>query len=215
MQDLENTIKKFLADNEIIVRGHADDFFLLVSYISKKDFERNRLIELIDLIFDIDNNYVHHNIYTSFGIYFIDSKEIKFEEALEKAQFCRLMSHNLDRRVFSYEIYEQSIYDDYMHSCYLEEYQAKAKDQGEYRVYIQPKIDLKTRKIIGGEALLRLQDHKALLPASEFMPMLNKNGYDRIMDYYVFKSVVSALKERMKQGKKNVRVSVNISNSFF
>lgn len=215
LQDLENTIKKFLADNEIIVRGNADDFFLLVSYISKKDFERNRLIELIDLIFDIDNNYVYHNIYTSFGIYFIDSKEIKFEEALEKAQFCRLMSHSLDRRVFSYEIYEQSIYDDYMHSCYLEEYTAKAKDRGEYRVYIQPKIDLKTRKIIGGEALLRLQDHNELLPASEFMPMLNKNGYVRIMDYYVFKSVVSALKERMKQGKKNVRVSVNISNSFF
>ena len=44
LQDLENTIKKFLADNEIIVRGNADDFFLLVSYISKKDFERNRLI---------------------------------------------------------------------------------------------------------------------------------------------------------------------------
>lgn len=215
MQDLENAIQNFLADNEIIVRGEADDFFLLVSYISKKDFESNRLIELIDLIFDIDNNYIHRNIYTSFGIYFIDSKKIKFEDALEKAQFCRLMSNSLDRRVFSYEIYEQSIYDNYMHCCYLEEYTAKAKDLGDYQVYIQPKIDLKTRKIIGGEALLRLQDHNKLLPASDFMPMLNKNGYVRIMDYYVFKSVVTALKERINQGKKNVKVSVNISNSFF
>lgn len=215
LQVIKKTIQNFLADDEIIVRGEADNFFLLVSYLSKKDFEKKWLIELVDLIFDIDNHYIHHNIYTSFGIYFIDSKEVKFEDALEKTQFCRLMSNSLDRRVFSYEIYEQSTYDEYMHTCYLEEYTAKANERGAYRVYIQPKIDLKTRKIIGGEALLRLLDHEKLLPASEFIPMLNKNGYVRIMDYYVFKSVVAALKERINQGKKNVRVSVNISNSFF
>ncbi|MCB7430282.1 hypothetical protein LI224_18330, partial [Erysipelatoclostridium ramosum] len=84
-----------------------------------------------------------------------ESATVPFAEAFEKARFCRLMCDSLDRRVFSYEIYKQATYDKYIRNCYLEEYTAKAKDQGMYRVYIQPKIDLKTRKIIGGEALLR------------------------------------------------------------
>ncbi len=214
MHDLEKTIQNYLNDDEIIERRDGDDFYLLVSYTSREDFEHIRLIEIIDLIFNMNNTHTYHNIYTSFGIYFIESKDVPFDEAFEKAQFSCFLSHSQDRRVFSYEIYEQEAYDNYMQNCYMEEYTAKAKNMGEYRVYIQPKVDLKTKKIIGGEALLRLQNNGNLLPAAEFMPMLNKNGYVRIMDYYVFKSVVVALKERMNQGKENVRISVNISNSF-
>ena len=45
--------------------------------------------------------------------------------------------------------------------------------------------------------------------------MLNKNGFIRIIDYDVFKTVVEQLKERENRKKENVRISFNISNSFF
>ena len=60
-----------------------------------------------------------------------------------------------------------------------------------------------------------MQDHENLLPASEFLPMLNKNGFIRIIDYYVFKTVVEQLKERENRKKENVRISFNIANSLF
>ena len=213
--DVEKTIRSFLKEDECIVRKDADDFIMLVTYTSKKDFEKIWLVNLVDVLFDIDNTLVHHNIYTSFGIVFMESKEMDFEEAFEKAQFCRLMDESYDRRVFSYEIYRQSVYDEYMHSCYLEEYTAMAREKGMYQVYIQPKIDLKTREIVGGEALLRLFDHGKAIPVSEFLPILNKNGYIRMVDLYVFETVVKELKERDTQGKQNVRISFNVSNSFF
>ena len=215
LRDLEKAIRNILKDDEIIVRRDADDFIILVSYESKKQLELKWIRDLVDLIFDIDNTCIYHNIYTSFGIYFIESKEVPFEEAFEKAQFCRFRCESLDRRVFSYEIYNQATYDEYMNTCYMEEYTAKAREQGLYQVYIQPKIELSTGKIIGGEALLRLLDHGKLIPASEFMPMLNKNGYIRMVDLHVFKTVVEAMKERIRLGKRNVKVSFNISNSFF
>ena len=215
LRDLEKLIKTFLKDDEMVVRREADDFILLISYKSEIDLERKWLYELVDLIFDIDNQFIYHNIYTSFGIYFIESKDVDFDEAFDKAQFCRLMCESLDRRVFSYEIYNPTTYDKYMRNCYLEEYTAKAKDQGMYRVYIQPKIELKTGKIIGGEALVRLQDKDLLLPAAEFIPILNKNGFIRIIDAYIFKTVVEALKARDRLKKKIVTISFNISDSFF
>lgn len=215
LRALEKLIKTYLKDDEIIVRRDADDFILLVSYELQIDLEKIWLYGLVDLIFDIDNKFIYHNVYTSFGIYFIETKETNFEEAFDKAQFCRLMCDSLDRRVYSYEIYNQSTYDKYIRNCYLEEYTAKAKDQGMYRVYIQPKVELKTGKIIGGEALLRLQDNGSLLPASEFIPILNKNGFIRIIDSYIFETVVKALKARDILKKKIVTISFNVSDSFF
>lgn len=212
--DLKKTIQKSLHSYETIIHINADNFILFISYESKEKFEKERLVSLTDLIFDIDNEYAYHNIYTSFGIYFIESKQIEFDEAYEKAHFSRIMCDSLDRRVFSYEIYKTSIYDNYMYTCYLEEYTAKAKPQGMYQVYIQPKIDLKTRKIIGGEALIRLIDHGKIISPIEFLPMLNKNGFIRLIDLFVFETVVKAVAERMRLGQQNVRISFNISNSF-
>lgn len=215
LRDVKKTISSFLQEDEAVIRKDADDFIILVAYTDRKDMESRWILQLIDLIFDIQNPYVYHNIYTSFGIYLIESKDVTLEEAYERAQFCRIMSDSLDMRTFTYEFYDHKVYEDYMHSCYLEEYSAKAREQGLYQVYIQPKVDLKSDQIIGGEALLRLFDQGELIPVSKFLPMLNKNGYIRMVDMHVFETVVKEIEERMKHNRPNVRISFNVSNSFF
>lgn len=216
LEDVMDVIQSVLTEDDFAVRLQGDDFIILKSYESRQQLEFLWLRHLIDEIFEIENEIVFHNIYTSFGVYQIENKNVMLDEALEKAIFSRIMTESMHKRVFCYEFYDEKMYQNYMESCYLEEYTAKANRDGLYQVYIQPKVDTMTKKIIGGEALLRLFDkNNTMIPISSFLPVLNKNGYIRNIDLVIMEKVLKKMDERIIEGKNNVPISFNISNSFF
>lgn len=50
-----------------------------------------------------------------------------------------------------------------------------ALENNEFIVYFQPKVELKTNKIAGAEALVRWQNSKKeLIPPNEFIPIFEK-----------------------------------------
>lgn len=61
----------------------------------------------------------------------------------------------------------------------------KAMTKGNLRVFIQPKVDLATQTICGGEALLRLYHENQWLPLSEWMKEIQRNSFIRQTDVYV------------------------------
>lgn len=216
LADVMNVIQSVLCEQDVAVRLQGDDFIILKSYETRQELEFLWLRNLIDVLFEIENEIVFHNIYTSFGVYQIENKGVNLEDALDKAIFARVMTESMHKRVFCYEFYDEKMYQDYMDSCYLEEYTAKANQQGLYQVYIQPKVDTITKEIIGGEALLRLFDkNNTMIPISSFLPVLNKNGYIRNIDLVIMEKVLKKMDKRIMEGKNNVPISFNISNSFF
>ena len=82
----------------------------------------------------------------------------------------------------------------------------------EFVVYMQPKVDLQTNEIEGAEALIRWkkQDGTLIFP-NDFIPVFEKNKSITLLDYYVYDEVCKYLRRRMDEGKRIVRVSVNVS----
>lgn len=82
----------------------------------------------------------------------------------------------------------------------------------EFVVYLQPKVDLKSNKIDGAEALVRWkkQDGRLIFP-NDFIPVFEKNKSITLLDFYVYEEVCKYLRARLDAGKKVVRISVNIS----
>lgn len=59
----------------------------------------------------------------------------------------------------------------------LSDHLASALDQGHIKPFYQPIIDLKSRQIVGFEALTRWEDPKrGFIPPTEFIPMAEQNG---------------------------------------
>lgn len=86
--------------------------------------------------------------------------------------------------------------------------------RGEFIFYIQPKFDLASRKVCGGEALVRWK-HETLgmiTPAS-FVSLLEQNGYIVRLDTYIWEQVCRQIREWIDAGKRPVPVSVNISKT--
>ena len=63
----------------------------------------------------------------------------------------------------------------------------QAVEQGELRLYLQPKLGLDTGRVTGAEALLRwLHPVRGLVPPMEFIPFAEQTGFIRVLTMWVF-----------------------------
>ncbi len=87
-----------------------------------------------------------------------------------------------------------------------------ALNNREFQVYLQPKISLKTGKIVGAESLVRWRKPDGtLFSPDRFIPILEKNGFITKVDYYVLEETLRYLKELMSEGIEPIPISVNFS----
>ena len=82
----------------------------------------------------------------------------------------------------------------------------------EFVVYLQPKVELGSNRIEGAEALIRWkkQDGTLIFP-NDFIPVFEKNKSITLLDYFVYDEVCKYLRKRLNEGKRIVRISVNVS----
>lgn len=86
----------------------------------------------------------------------------------------------------------------------------------QFVIYYQPKFDAKSESIIGGEALIRWHHPElGFMNPATFIPIFERNGFIKKLDYYVWKEVCRNLRDWKKQGKKMIPVSVNVSRRDF
>lgn len=82
---------------------------------------------------------------------------------------------------------------------------------GEFIAYYQPKVDIKTRRVCGAEALVRwVHEGKVISPAM-FVPVLEQEDAICQLDYYILEKVCAFQKKRLEAGEPIVCISVNFS----
>ena len=85
-------------------------------------------------------------------------------------------------------------------------------ENGELQLYVQPKVDMRDGRVIGGEALVRWKHpEKGLVPPREFIPVLEKNGFIINVDEYIWEKVFAYLGKLRKEGRTLIPVSINVS----
>ena len=88
----------------------------------------------------------------------------------------------------------------------------QALENREFQVYLQPKVNIYTGKIVGAEALVRWKkaDGSMIYP-DVFIPLFERNGFITKVDFYVLEQVLVYLREAIAIGEEVVPVSVNFS----
>ncbi|MDD6127798.1 MAG: EAL domain-containing protein [Veillonellaceae bacterium] len=94
----------------------------------------------------------------------------------------------------------------------MESLQRQALERQEFQVWYQPKYDLRTRRCIGAEALVRWQSAElGFLPPGKFIALFESNGFISDLDFYNLEQVMRFQREAAEKGLPVVPISVNQS----
>jgi EAL domain-containing protein (putative c-di-GMP-specific phosphodiesterase class I) len=117
-----------------------------------------------------------------------------------------------DSHTSSYAFYDEVLQQRMRFDAELEKDVRDALKDGDFKVYIQPKYDAKTRKLAGGEALIRWQHKtKGFLTPNEFVPLFERDGIITELDMYVYDVVCRMQRKWLDEGYTPVPISVNQS----
>lgn len=141
------------------------------------------------------------------GICEFNLNELTVRQAVERANTACHQPSKADIR-----IYDEAMQENLMLQHRIETTMEKALESGEFRAYYQPKYDIRTRRIIGAEALIRwISPEMGFMPPGKFIPLFEKNGFVISADYEILEQAFQLQKQRLVEGKEIVPISVNQS----
>ena len=206
-----NLLTKLIKENRhkdtLFYKSNSNIFLILCKThysISTKNKTCSKLIVLTECI----NKLVADKLSISFsqGIYIISNPAESLEHIIEYANEARLSGKQIYGTTTLFYTQKQKQKRDNEHEI-ISTMETAIKNN-EFYIVIQPKYNLESKKIVGGEALVRWKKHDGfIINPDQFIPIFEENGFITKLDYYVLECVC-----RFLQANTNCpRISINIS----
>lgn len=88
----------------------------------------------------------------------------------------------------------------------------RALKERQFQIFIQPKCNIDTGRIVGSEALVRWNHpERGLIPPTDFIPVFEKSGFILKLDAYVWEEVCRLVRNWIDSGHRAIPISVNVS----
>lgn len=161
-------------------------------------------------------NFPNSDLHLASGVYIYsnDQPAPSIQHAIDNANMARKNvkgSQSIICGVYSHRLREQRVKDQMI----ANEVHTAMKNRN-IELFLQPKFSMKTREIIGAEALCRWRnDDGSYKMPYEFIPVLEKVGYIEDLDFYIFEEVLRTMDDWKKRGKELLPISVNFSQNHF
>lgn len=216
LQQILKTFTKGLKKGQYLLYTGGDDFIFLIHEWRKKKII-DELIQRDYKGYELKDSRFFNKVFFSMGVCRLrDFPEADFETCCLYAWLARITSKEHEKKSSDFKFFTRKQLQEFQMRSQLEVKTVEACRKETYAVYIQPKVDAKTLKICGGEALLRWFDEDGtMIPLSLFLPVLNENSYIRYVDQMVFELVCKMIQESIQKGMKMVPISFNLSKASF
>lgn len=197
-------------DENMVCRFSNDIFGVLI------EVQDNNIGKIAERIFDslsiINLNDISYNISPVIGIYRC-KKNDDILIAIDKATIAHdsiIGNYNV-----KYSIFDENIEKKLAKEHEIEEVMDEALKNEEFCIYYQPKINLKNKKEILAEALVRWIRDDKIVPPGEFIPLFEKNRFILKLDLYIFEHVCIDLNKWKKDFNVFPKISINLSKEHF
>ncbi|MCC0639367.1 MULTISPECIES: EAL domain-containing protein [unclassified Clostridioides] len=211
LRKIAEMIENMFKEESVFSRISNDNFAII--FEKKKDKESvieiceimRKKLSMIKTSLDVELNLI-----PSIGVYFIEEGETNISTCLDKAMIAKTTVKRKYLKV--YEIYAENLKETLIEERDIEQEMHDALKNEQFKVYLQPKIELSTGKIVGSEALVRWQHpQKGLISPGVFIPIFEKNGFITELDMFVFIQVCKNFKRWENEGLPRFPISVNLS----
>jgi diguanylate cyclase (GGDEF)-like protein len=199
-----------LDDNCLIYRLGGDEFVVLIENFSNEKCEATarQIIDVFKKTFNIQQHEI--TITPSVGISSYPENGKDSDSLFKAADAAMYLAKGKGRN--NYQFYNSELNQVLTRKLIIENELRKAINRNELELFYQPKFNLRTRQLIGMEALLRWNSKKlGPISPSEFIPVSEDTGLIVNIGEWVLRMACLQTKQWQDQGFQSQSVSVNVS----
>ncbi|MBF0372619.1 MAG: EAL domain-containing protein, partial [Alphaproteobacteria bacterium] len=112
----------------------------------------------------------------------------------------------------TFRMFDRVMNSDALERLELEEALRRALERGEFELHYQPKIDLRSKRVVGAEALIRwLSPERGMVSPAQFIPLAEETGLIIRIGDWVLEEACRQLAAWEKQGLDAMKVAINVS----
>lgn len=204
---IADTLRNLVPAPNVFCRLHSDVFCICMMYETKGDIIR--FIEKLKK--QIENNTFDFEVKTSYGVYLPEEDSgLTVNLMCDRASLAKKVIK--DNAMQFCAFYDEEYRNEIVKNSQIEGEMTKALNENQFVMYLQPKVDLATRQIVGAEALTRWRHPKnGMLQPNDFIPLFEKNGFIMRLDEYMWEEACKAVQGWKEAGRRLIPVSVNVS----
>jgi EAL domain-containing protein (putative c-di-GMP-specific phosphodiesterase class I)/GGDEF domain-containing protein len=210
-QALEATI-----DDKFEAYGNAygDRFFILLecsSYIEiterKKEFDK--------YFYDCMGDTINYKVKFPSGWYILEKGEADLSSVIGKVSFAHLIARQTRLANNEIQCYDDKMKRDAIFEKEMEDRMQESLENGDFKMFLQPKFYVSDEKLAGAEALAKWDLDGVMISPAMFIPIFEKNGFVIKLDMYIFEQACIFLRNLIDMGKTAFKISVNFSRYHF
>ncbi|HXH55514.1 MAG TPA: bifunctional diguanylate cyclase/phosphodiesterase [Gammaproteobacteria bacterium] len=205
----------FSNKRELLARLGSDQFTIMIDQLDSQnniDDEARRILSFLAQPFLIQGHEITITASIGISLYPDDSEDI--ESLLKFSGIARHQAKRIGSNTFNY--YTLDMNTEIAVKQTIEMHLRNAISNKELTVCYQPKVDVKTRKIIGAEALLQWNNAElGRVSPAQFIPLAEQTGLIVSIGNWILKEACMQTKKWHDQGFNDFSIAINLSSYQF
>lgn len=204
-------LESCVREDDTVARLSGDEFTIILQNVTRQqevEMVAKRMLKTLSQPFDIDGRELYNT--GSIGIVVYPDNCNIMEDLLKNVYSASHHAKKLGRN--NYQFYTDALSANAMRRMEIEHGLRNALHNRELSLLYQPKVDLRTGKIIGAEALARWTSPTlGSVSPIEFIPVSEETGLIVPIGDWIMETACRQAKEWMDSGLEDITVAVNLS----
>jgi len=204
-------LRSSLRDADTVARLSGDEFVVIVSERGDQQLTPEIVQRVMNSVAQpVMLGTKEFFVTCSIGVAVYPSESTAADTLIEHADIAMYRAKKLGRNNFQF--YTPAMNEESMERVRIESALRNAVERGEFVLYYQPQLDLKTGKVCGMEALIRWQHPElGMVPPSRFISIAEETGMIVAIGAWVLRTACAQNKAWQDAGYDKLRVAVNLS----
>ncbi|WP_019865279.1 putative bifunctional diguanylate cyclase/phosphodiesterase [Methylovulum miyakonense] len=202
--------------NQMLVsRVGGDEFVILVSNI-KDTSDSIKIAKSVFQVIEQPFSIEEHEIFLSMsiGIAVYPGDGVDEDGFIKNGKVA--MSHAREQGQNDYQFFRKSLNVAAFHKLSMENNLQRAIERDELLLFYHAIVNMRTKTVIGCEALIRWQHPElGLVPPSQFIPIAEESGLINYISHWVLESACTQMRQWQQQGLPLQVISINVSSTQF
>ncbi|MFH1879499.1 MAG: EAL domain-containing protein [Bacillota bacterium] len=211
LKEVAERLRGCLRETDTVGRLSGDEFVVLLEGIPQSMHcaeVAQKILATVARPFALDTQEFHLTASIGISTYPADSEDL--QSLLKNSDVAMYRAKELGRNNFQFYSAQMNIHT--LERLAMESDLRGALERNEFVLHYQPKVDIRSGRIIGMEALVRWQHPtKGLIPPMQFIPLAEETGLIVPIGEWVLRTACARNKSWQEQGMPPLCISVNLS----